>query len=304
MELTGRRVAITGASGMVGRYLVRAVLDRGARAVAVVRDPAKMEATGLDAEVRRADLAEVDALAEAFEGCDAVFSNAGVVSIGEHSREALTRANVEGTRNVFEAMRRAGVGRAVMTSSVTAYRPRGRAVYRETDPLWSETARVSRPRFYAVSKAAAEREARRLAEAHGIGLSIARPAGIYGLHDRTGFTLWLRRFTAVPLVTVFPTHLYMPNVYAGDLAEAMVRMLERPRTAGRAYNLAGDPDVSFWDMLQAYRAAGWPTPPVVIPLPVPFRRAYALDRAREDLDFENRAPVDAFTEMREQSASQ
>ena len=57
-------------------------------------------------------------------------------------------------------------------------------------------------------------------------------------------------------MTVFPTHLYIPNVYAGDLAEAMVTMLERPVAYGKAYNVAGDPEVSFWDMLRAYRQAG------------------------------------------------
>ena len=300
MELSGRAIAVTGASGMVGRYLVRALAGRGARVVAVVRSPQKMARTGLPAEARRADLADVDALTAAFDGCDAVFSNAGVVSIGGQSREALMRSNLEGTRNVFEAMRRAGVRRAVMTSSVTVYEPQRGHVYAEDAPLLSESARVSRPLYYALSKALAEREARRLSDANGIDLSVARPSGIYGLHDRSGFTMWLHRFAAVPLVTVFPTHLYMPNVYAGDLAEAMVRMLERPAASGRAYNISGDRDVSFWSMLQAYRRAGWPAPRLVVPIPVPFRRVYATDRARDDLGFENRPPLDAFTEMRAQ----
>ena len=55
MELSGRAIAVTGASGMVGRYLVRALADRGARVVAVVRSPEKMARTGLPAEARRAD---------------------------------------------------------------------------------------------------------------------------------------------------------------------------------------------------------------------------------------------------------
>lgn len=302
MELTDRTVAVTGASGMVGRYLVQTLAGRGARVVAVVRNPAKMQATGLPCEVRAADLTDVDALTDAFAGCDAVFSNAGLVSIGRQSREALMAANAEGTRNVFEAMRRNGVPRAVMTSSAAVYAQRRGAIYVEDDPLWEETARVSRPLYYALSKAVAEREAWRLAGAHGIDLSVARPGGIYGLHDRTGFTSWLRRFAAVPLVTVFPTHLYVPNVYGGDLAEAMARMVERPAASGRAYNLAGDPDVSFWQMLAAYRDAGWSAPRLVLPIPVPYRVAYQLERAQTDLDFVNRAPLEAFTEMRAQAA--
>lgn len=295
MDLANATVAVTGASGFIGRYLVRALAARGARVVSVVRDPRKLD--GSPAEARRADLADVAALTRAFEGCDAVVSNAGVVSIGAKGRDALMRANVEGTRNVFEALRRAGVHRAVMTSSASAYARQPRHVYAERDPLWDPSARVSRPLYYALSKAVAEREAWRLAGEHDITLSVARPSGVYGAHDRTGFTSWLLRFARMPLLTVFPTHLHIPNVYAGDLAEAMARMLERDAARGKAYNVAGDPDVSFWDMLTAYRRAGGAVPRVVLPFPVPLRFAYSLARARRDLDFDNRAPTDAFRDM-------
>jgi nucleoside-diphosphate-sugar epimerase len=286
---------VTGASGFIGRYIVRALDERGARVVGVVRSPEKL--AGEPAEPRRADLADVEALARAFEGCDAVVSNAGVVSIGQKSRDALMTANVEGTRNVFEAMARAGVRRALMTSSASVYARKRGGVYSERDPLWSPDAHVSRPLYYALSKAVAEREAWRLAGLYGIDLSTARPSGVYGARDKTGFTSWLRRFASVPLMTVFPTHLYIPTVYAGDLAEAMVRMLERPCASGKAYNVVGDPDVSFWDLLDAYRAAGGRVSPVVVPVPVPLRFAYAMDRARRELGFENRPPVEGFRHM-------
>ncbi len=299
MDLATSTVAVTGATGFIGRYLVRALERRGARVVGVVRSPEKMGAASeyVRVEARRADLADVDALARAFAGCDAVISNAGVVSIGAQSRAALMAANAQGTRNVLRAMGRAGVGRAVMTSSATAYARQWGHEYVESDPLWTSSARVSRPLYYAVSKAVAEREAWRLAGENDIDLSVARPSGVYGAQDYNGFTLWLRRFMAIPWMTLFPTHLYIPNVYAADLAEAMVRMLERPVASGKAYNVAGDPAVSFWDLLEAYRTAGGAVPRVVLPIPMPVRFAYSLARAERDLDFENRAPIDAFTDM-------
>ncbi len=305
MDLKSSTVAVTGATGFIGGYLVRALLGRGARVVAAVRSPHKMNGLASDnpsqLEVRKADLGDRAALTRAFEGCDAVLSNAGLVSIGTHSRDELMRANAEGTQNVFEAMHDAGVRRAVMTSSASAYaRKPGGAIaacaYVESDPLWQPDAPVTRPLYYAVSKAVAEREAWRVAGERGIDLSVARPSGVFGAHDRTGFTLWLQRFTRLP-ITVFPTHLYIPNVYAGDLAEAMMRMLERPVASGKAYNVTGDNDVSYWRMLKAFRAAGGRVPRVVLPFPVPLRYAYPLDRAERDLDFANRDPVDAFTDM-------
>lgn len=295
MDLAAKTVAVTGATGFIGRYLVRALEARGARVIAVVRDPAKMNGSAV--ETRRADLGDVDALTAAFAGCDAVVSNAGVVSVGRRSRKALMDANARGTQNVFTAMTRAGVTRAVMTSSANVYQRKRGNYYVESDPLWAPTARLSRPFYYGLSKAIAEREAWRLAGESDIALSVARPSGVFGADDNTGFTLWLRRFMSVPGLTFFPTHFYVPNVYAGDLAEAMLRMLERKCAIGKAYNVCGDPNTSYWSMLEAYRAAGGSVPQIVVPVPFPVRYGYSLTRAVQDLDFENRPPQAAFTDM-------
>jgi nucleoside-diphosphate-sugar epimerase len=295
LDLRQATIGVTGATGFIGRYLVRALEERGARVIAVVRNPQNLE-PGV-AEARQADLSDPTALTRAFEGCDAVVCNAGMVSIGRESRERLRRTNVEGTRNVFLALRRAKVPRAIVMSSATVYaRKRGR-VYVESDPLWSDSARLPRPYYYAWSKAVAEREAWSLAGEHGIQLTVVRPSGVYGAFDRTGFTSWMLRFAGLPGLTVFPTHLYIPNVYAADLAEAVVTMLERPVSVGKAYNVAGDPEISFWEMLQAYRLAGGKIPRIVVPFPIPMRYVYDLRRAREDLGFKNRPPIEAFGDM-------
>lgn len=293
--IAGRRVAVTGASGFIGRALIAACEARGAHPVAVVRSPEKVRDLGVEA--RRADLADPAALEVALDGCDAVIANAGLVSIGAQSREALTRANVEGTRNVLEAVRRAGIRRVVMTSSATVYERRPRRAYEEDDPLWPADARVGRALYYAVSKASAEREAWRIAERHGIDLSVARPSGVYGAHDHSGLMPWIRRLAAVPLITAFPAYLHVPMVYVADLAEAMLRMLERPLASGRAYNVAGDPAISFWQIFRAYREASGAGPQLVLPIPVPLRYAYSTERARRDLDFVSRPPEEAFADM-------
>src|SRR5688572_832122 len=100
VDLSQSTIAITGATGFLGGYLVENMLSRGAHVVAVVRSPQKAEALARrGAEVRRADLAEPEALEVAFRGVDAVVSNAAVVSFG--NAEEMMRTNIEGTRNVF-----------------------------------------------------------------------------------------------------------------------------------------------------------------------------------------------------------
>lgn len=297
MDLAGRRIAVTGATGFVGRDLARALLSRGARVTGVVRNPARaqaLEAQG--AEVRVGDLGDEDALARAFEGVDAVYANAGLVSIGQHALSTLLEVNVEGAARVLRAMARAGVERVVMTSSATAYAPRPDHTYREDHPLRDGSRRVTRLGYYALSKALAEREAWRLADELGLSLTTVRPHQIHGPFDGVGFTYWTR-LAMRPPVTFYPSGLYLPSVYVGDLTEAMCRMLERPAAAGKAYNIAGDGGVSYWDLLEAYVRAGGHRPRWVVPVPVPLRRRYDTRRARRDLGFANRPLVESFAEL-------
>jgi nucleoside-diphosphate-sugar epimerase len=298
VDLARSTIAVTGATGFVGRYLTQALVLRGAHVVAVVRNPSKAPPEwGPHVEVRRADLADRSALTQAFRGADAIFANAGLVSVGGKSQAELVHTNVRGTENTLQAATEAGVGRVVMTSSAAAYARQPEHRYREDHPLRDPERWHPRPLWYPASKAAAERFAWAYAQAQGTALTTVRPHSIHGAFDQVGFTLWLARFMSLP-VAVFPTHVYFPSVYAGDLAEAMCRMLETPSTAGRAYNITNAPDqVTFWDLQKAWRAAGGRSPHAVLPIPFPMRRTYDITRAQQDIAFTNRPLLEVFAEI-------
>jgi len=297
-ELSGARVAVTGATGFIGRYLCWSLAEAGAEVVAVVRSPER--ARDLEAEGMRlamADLGDLPSLERAFEGADFFVANAGLVSIGDQSRQALIETNVRGAENQLDAAAAAGVARGVFMSSAVAYAPRRDHFYREVDPLLDEGG-GNRFTHYAISKAAAERAAWRRSEAHGIELSTVRPHTVYGAFDRGTFSVWLKRFMAMPGVGVFPKGVYFPSVFAGDLGMAVGRMLLRDEARGRAYNIASPPDeVSYWDMMEAYRQAGGRAPRLVLPIPFPIRRRYDVSRARKELDFSQRPLAEGFRDM-------
>lgn len=108
------RIAITGGTGFVGRHLAERL--EPADKVVISRR------TGIDIE-------NVDELAAAFAGCDAVVHAAGINR--EISDQTFERVHVQGTRAMIEAARRAGVKRIVMVSFLRA-RPNCGSGYHET----------------------------------------------------------------------------------------------------------------------------------------------------------------------------
>jgi nucleoside-diphosphate-sugar epimerase len=283
VKLAGSTVAVTGATGFLGGYLVDKLLARGAHVIAVVRSPDKArELAARGVEVRKADLADRAALRAAFAGADAVISNAAVVSF---TRPRETHAtNVQGTRNVFEALAEAGVKRAVAISSAAAYPP-SPFMRDESSPLRRGARFVWDA--YGASKAEAERVAQAICADAGVGLTIFRPCGISGARDPLlmGALTLLSRFPVAPM----PVFTRIGVVHAEDVAEAVALSLERPEVAaGKAYNLQGA-TASLWRVARQFRAAGGPSARVWLPIAFPFLLRYDDARARRELGWQPRS---------------
>jgi UDP-glucose 4-epimerase len=129
-------VAITGVGGLLGRRLIEELEERESVARVVGLDRrAPYGLTPRKLVFREADVRSPD-LADALQGVDVLVHLAFQLE-PHHDEEQLRSVNVEGTRNVFEAARRAGVGNVVYPSSVVAYgaRPDNDFPLTEASPL-------------------------------------------------------------------------------------------------------------------------------------------------------------------------
>jgi nucleoside-diphosphate-sugar epimerase len=294
MKLSGATIAVTGATGFLGRHLVEGLLRRGARVIGVVRNPERVpELHERGVELRRADLAERDRLEAGFRGADAVVSNAALLSLRNQPWSDYVRTNVDGTVNVCEAAAAAGVKRIVHVSSVGVYRGRRQRVLDEDHVQYGPDVKPGRISAYPLSKALAEQAALRLAQQHGLDLTVLRPSGIYGAFDRN-FMAVFRAFMW-PKLTLYPAFFRLPLVYAGDVAEALALALETPASIGRAYNVAGE-DRSAWDFARAWRQAGGRSPWLMLPVPFPYRRVYDSGRAMRELGWRPRSHLAGLSE--------
>lgn len=299
MDLAGATVAVTGATGFLGRYVVRVLVRRGAGVVGVVRNPDRVpELAQACRGLRRADLADVGALARGFEGTDAVVSNAALLPVRNWRMADHERTNVQGTENVLRAAATAGVRRVVHVSTVSVYRGGGAGRTDEDRPLATERGWLGHA--YGVSKARAEMRAWELAGALGLALTTLRPCLIYGAFD-ANFMPFLRALLALP-VSALPVGLHLPMVYAGDVAEAVALALERDVAIGRAYNVTDEPG-TFWSFVDAWRDAGGRVPRLLLPFPMPFTRCFDARRAAAELGWRPRPLVDALRETLELEAA-
>ena len=233
------RSLVTGGSGYFGSLLVDRLLGHGHDVrVLDISDDADRAA---DVEFVHGDIRDRSVVERAVDGVDTVFHNVAQVPLSRDLR-LLRTVNVDGTRLLLDASRRAGVGKVVHTSSSAVFG------VPDTNPVLPTT--VPKPEEpYGHAKLAAE-WACLDAVREGLDVSIVRPRTILG-HGRLGIFGILFDWVADgadPLVLGDGSNRYQ-FVHADDLADACIAAGE---TAGAGvYNIGTDRFGTMYETLDA-----------------------------------------------------
>jgi len=238
-----QRVAVTGASGFIGRHLVEHFTARGTSVIAVQRP------------------FEPRALLDTLRGTDAVVHLAGVVSALRE--QDYISANVDGTRAVAEAARSLGVPLINISSLAAAGPASPRAPRSEDDPPAPINA-------YGRSKLEGERAIRQI---DGLHWTTLRPGVVYGPRDRALLPLFrVAKAGIMPLVGSTDTAYSFIHVH--DLVRAIAAAVDRPAVGDTIFAAHPHP-VTTREILEGVRAAAG-TRAAIVAIPMALTHAAAL----------------------------
>lgn len=277
---------MTGATGFVGWHVARKLLDRGAAVRLLIRDPRRVrELEG--AEIVVGDLRDPASLERAAAGCGVVYHVAADYRLWVRDASEMFAVNVEGTRNILEAARRAGVERVVYTSTVGCIGIPPGGVGDETTPV-SEQDMTG---VYKLSKFRAERVALDFAE-EGFPVVIVNPTAPVGDHDfkptPTGKIIVDYLKGAMP--AYLDTGLNLVDV--ADVAEGHLLACERG-APGERYIL-GCQNMTLAEIFRALeKISGVPAPRRRIPYALAYAAGVVTTAAARLTGVEPRAPLDA-----------
>ena len=232
------KIAVTGGTGFLGRYILQQLLDEGRALRAWRRRSSDMTGfSGIEPHVEwlEGELGDERAARALVDGCDAVV-HAALYHPGRRFHEMegqllqFVEKNLLGTLQIIEASRAAGVSRFVFISTCAVHdvilsdRPLD-----ETHPLWPKS-------HYGAHKAAIEKFIHSFGLGEGYAICALRPTGIYGLAAHPEQSRWFELIRAAAGSQEVECRGGGKEVHAGDVARAVSLLLTAPGIAGQSYN--------------------------------------------------------------------
>lgn len=175
-----KKALVTGAAGFIGSNVVKLLMEDGVDVRAMVlpgEDTRNID--GLEVERVEGDVLDPPSLDAALKGCDTLFHLAAIYSIFSKDRGCFYRVNLQGSRNMLWAAKRADIERIVYTSSIAAL-----GVKAGTLPADEETEfnQFDRANDYVLTKYLSQQEALTFAR-EGLPVVIVNPCFPYGEGD-------------------------------------------------------------------------------------------------------------------------
>jgi len=243
MNLRGRKIFVTGATGFIGGRLVeKLILEEGADVVALVRNfKSASRLARFPVKMIGGDVLDEACLAKAMDGCSAVIHCA---VDGSGTPEQNRRVSVEGARNICQAAKKLGVQRMVHLSTISVYGRTAPGVLDELAP------KSPHPDPYGMVKLEAENVVLDFAKS-GVPCTVLQPTVVYGPWSH--WTVSTAQLLGTGKVILPDNGEGRCNaVYVDDVANAIFCACRSTQSIPGPYLISAEASVAWADYYRAY----------------------------------------------------
>ena len=257
-------IFVTGATGFLGKHLIRRLAGLPqVQMVCLVRKTSDyQEAESLGARIAFGDVTDKTSVRAGMEGCEVVLHLANLYTYWEPDPRDYYRVNVEGTRNVMEAVLELGVKKVVHVSSIAAYGNSSDKVLREDSPEGPP------PTAYGASKQEGDRIIWQMYKERGLPVVMVYPGGVSGPGNTRANNAYIRNYLSGKIPARMLEQYEVGAVDVRDTVEIILRAMEKEGNIGERY-LAGNGRTSTGQMNRMLHQVTGRKPPLMsTPLPV------------------------------------
>jgi dihydroflavonol-4-reductase len=266
------KIFITGATGFIGKQLVRRLSQTEHRLFCLARSSSNVdELKNCRADIVIGDITDKNSLLKGMRGCNWVVNLANLYSFWEPDPQRYTEINVQGTQNVMECALETGISKIVHLSTYVIYESPAES------PFCEETS-FSTPHktTYVKTKFAGDLIAWELYEKKGLPLVVIYPGNVLGRGDDKPTGSYIKDL----INRKFPARLcensYLTFVCVGDVVAAIVQALEKEDNIGEKY-LIGREQKTVGEFNKTISSiSGVPLPKFVLPDSVSLMAAHLL----------------------------
>jgi dTDP-glucose 4,6-dehydratase len=254
LNWNGKRVVVTGAGGFIGSHLTERLVELGAEVRALVHYNALGAWGWLDQSDKRdaiqvmaGDVTDRDSVRQAMQEREIVFHLAALIAIpySYHAPASYVRTNVEGTLNILQTARDAGVECVVHTSTSEVYGTAQHVPIDEAHPLQGQSP-------YSASKIGGDKMAEAFHRSFGVPVVTVRPFNTFGPRQSARAVIptiitQLLTGQSVRLGSLNPTR---DLNFVANTVDGFVLAASTPAAIGRTINLGTGREISIGDLAQ------------------------------------------------------
>ena len=237
------KALVTGANGFTGSYLIRNLLNKGYEIRGMVRKNSNLDLVkDLNIEFCYVDLAKDELDDQIMNGIDAVYHVGAAYRDEGVAKSYFWDVNVEGTRKLLEASKKAGVNKFIHCSTVGVQGDIKNPPAKETDPY-------NPGDHYQESKLEGEKLALDFFKSKGLNGTVVRPVGIYGPGD-TRFLKLFKFINSGKFRMIGNGNVLYHLTYVEDLVEGFVLAGESDKSNNEIFTIGGKSWLTLTELVE------------------------------------------------------